>query len=87
MLQLQLECLCLNGIHSLDLNEKELAILMGMDKKDKKINEIMEKSNEYRQEREVITLDYQITHNKDEEDEPSKIVPKADNKQKSLFEF
>ncbi|MEC8996984.1 MAG: replication factor C large subunit [Candidatus Thermoplasmatota archaeon] len=71
----------------LELNENELAILMGIDKKDKKINEIMEKSNEYRQEREVITLDYQITHDKDEDDEPSKIVPKADNKQKSLFEF
>ena len=71
----------------MELNENELAILMGMEKKDKKINEIMEKSNEYRQEREVVTLDYQITHDKDEDDEPSKIVPKADNKQKSLFEF
>ncbi len=70
----------------LELNENELAILMGIDKKDKKINEIMEKSNEYRQEREVITLDYQITHDKDD-DEPSKITPKVDNKQKSLFEF
>ena len=71
----------------MELNENELAILMETDKKDKKIIEIMEKSNEYRQEREVITLDYQITHDKDEDDEPSKIVPKADNKQKSLFEF
>ena len=70
----------------MELNENELAILMGMDKKDKKIIEIMEKSNEYRQDREVITLDYQITHYKDD-DEPSKITPKVDNKQKSLFEF
>ncbi len=46
----------------------------------------MEKSNEYRQEREVITLDYQITHDKDD-DEPIRITPKADNKQKSLLEF
>ena len=71
----------------LELNENELAILMGIDKKDKKINKIMEKSNEYRQEREVVTLDYQITNDKEEDDEPRKIVPKADNKQKSLFEF
>ena len=71
----------------MELNENELAILMGMDKKDKKINEIIEKSNKYRQEREVLTLDYQITHEKDQDDEPSKIIPKADNKQKSLFEF
>lgn len=70
----------------MELNENELAILMGMDKKDKKIIEIMEKSNEYRQEREVVTLDYQITHNKDD-DESKKITPKADDKQKSLFEF
>ena len=54
--------------------------------KDKKIIEIMEKSNGYRQEREIVTLDYQITHDKDD-DEPSKITPKVDNKQKSLFEF
>ena len=47
----------------------------------------MEKSNEYRQEREVVTLDYPITHNKDDDDEPKRITPKADNKQKSLFEF
>ncbi len=71
----------------MELNGNELAILMGMDKKDKKINEIIEKSNKYRQEREVLTLDYQITHEKDQDDEPSKIIPKADNKQKSLFEF
>ena len=70
----------------MELNENELAILMGMDKKDKKIIEIMEKSNGYRQEREIVTLDYQITHDKDD-DEPSKITPKVDNKQKSLFEF
>ena len=70
----------------MELNENELAILMGTDKKDKKIIKIMEKSNEYRQEREVITLDYQITHDKDD-DEPKRITPKADNKQKSLFEF
>ena len=71
----------------LDLNENELAILMGVPKKDKIITEIIEKSKEFRQEREVVTLDYRpILHN-DEDDEPKKITPKADSKQKSLFEF
>ena len=71
----------------LDLNENELAILMGVPKKDKIITEIIEKSQEFRQEREVVTLDYRpILHN-DEDDEPKKITPKADSKQKSLFEF
>ena len=71
----------------LDLNENELAILMGVPKKDKIITEIIEKSQEFRQKREVVTLDYRpILHN-DEDDEPKKITPKADSKQKSLFEF
>ena len=71
----------------MELNENELAILMGTDKKDKKIRDIMEKSNDYRQERDVVTLDYQITHDKNDNDEPKRITPKSDNKQKSLFEF
>ena len=48
----------------------------------------MEKSQQFRQEREAVTLDYKPTFdNKDDEDEITKITPKADNKQKSLFEF
>ena len=70
----------------LELNENELALLMGVDKKDKIISSIMEKSNEFRQEREVVTIDYTITHEKEDE-EPKRITPKADGKQKSLFEF
>ena len=70
----------------LDLNENELAALMGIDKKDKRIAGIMEKSNDFRQEREVVTLDYPIIHEKEDE-EPKRITPKTDDKQKSLFEF
>mgnify|MGYP001365774767 CR=1 FL=1 len=70
----------------LDLNENELAALMGIDKKDKRIAGIMEKSNNFRQEREVVTLDYPIIHEKEDE-EPKRITPKTDDKQKSLFEF
>jgi replication factor C large subunit len=71
----------------MELDENELAILMGIDKKDKRISDIMEKSKEYRQEREIVTLDYPIIHNKDDDEEPKRITPKADSKQKSLFEF
>ncbi len=70
----------------LNLNENELAALMGIDKKDKRIAGIMEKSNDFRQEREVVTLDYPIIHEKEDE-EPKRITPKTDDKQKSLFEF
>ncbi len=70
----------------LDLNENELAALMGIDKKDKRITRIMGKSNNFRQEREVVTLDYPIIHEKEDE-EPKRITPKTDDKQKSLFEF
>jgi len=70
----------------LDLNENELATLMGIDKKDKRITDIMEKSNDFRQESEVVTLDYPIIHEKKDE-EPKRITPNADDKQKSLFEF
>ena len=35
----------------LDLNVNELATLIGIDKKDKRITDIMEKSNDFRQER------------------------------------
>ena len=72
----------------LELDENELAILMGIPKKDKLISEIIEESQEFRQEREIVTLDYRhILHNDEEDDEPKKITPKADSKQKSLFEF
>ena len=70
----------------LELDENELAILMGIPKKDKIISEIIEASQEFRQEREVVTLDYRPIL-QTEEDEPKKISPKADSKQKSLFEF
>ena len=70
----------------LDLNENELATLMGIDKKDRRIIDIMEKSNDFRQEREVVTLDYPIIHEKEDE-EPKRITHKTDDKQKSLFEF
>ena len=71
----------------LELDENELAILMGIPKKDKMISEIIEESQEFRQEREVVTLDYRPIQHNIEEDEPKKITPKADGKQKSLFEF
>ena len=72
----------------LDLNENELAILMGIDKKDKRISAIMEESQQYRQERDVVTLDYRALEiDEKEEKEPTKITPKNDSKQKSLFEF
>ena len=72
----------------LDLNENELAILMVFDKKYKKISLIINESQQYRQERDVVTLDYRaIEIEEKEEDEPTKITPKNDSKQKSLFEF
>lgn len=72
----------------LDLDDNELAILMGIPKKDKLISEIIEESRNYRQEREVVTLDYRPIEIEDnEEKEPKKISHKADSKQKSLFEF
>ena len=72
----------------LDLNENELAILMGVPKKEKIISEIMDNSQKFRQQREVVTIDYKPTFDKKEdEEENKKIVAKPDNKQKSLFEF
>ena len=72
----------------MDLNENELAILMDIEKKDKRISLIMEESQQYRQEREVVTLDYRAMEIEEkEEKEPTKITPKNDSKQKSLFEF
>ena len=72
----------------LDLNENELAILMGVPKKEKIISEIMDNSQKFRQQREVVTIDYKPTFDKKEDEkENKKIVAKADNKQKSLFEF
>ena len=72
----------------MDLNENELAILMDIEKKDKRISLIMEEAQQYRQEREVVTLDYRAMEIEEkEEKEPTKITPKNDSKQKSLFEF
>jgi hypothetical protein len=61
---------------------------MGIDKKDKRITRIMEESQQFRQQREVVTLDYRaLDIEEKEEKEPTKITPKNDSKQKSLFEF
>ena len=61
---------------------------MGVPKKEKIISEIMDNSQEFRQQREVVTIDYKPTFDKKEdEEENKKIVAKPDNKQKSLFEF
>ena len=72
---------------NLDLNENELAILLNTDKKNERLISIMEESQQYRQEREVVTLDYVPKIEENEDDGPKRIVPKNDNKQKSLFEF
>ena len=47
----------------------------------------MVESQQYRQEKEIVTLDYIPVIEEKDEDEPKRIVPKNDNKQKSLFEF
>ena len=47
----------------------------------------MEESQQYRQEKEVVTLDYVPKIEEKKDDEPKRIIPKNDNKQKSLFEF
>ena len=72
---------------SLDLNENELAILLNTDKKDKKLISIIEDSQQYRQEKDIVTIDYIPKIEEKEDQEPKRIVPKNDNKQKSLFEF
>ena len=72
---------------NLDLNENELAILLNTDKKNKNLISIMEESQQYRQEKEIVTLDYIPEIEEKVKDEPKRIVPKNDNKQKSLFEF
>jgi len=72
---------------NLDLNENELAILLNTDKKNKNLISIMEESQQYRQEKEIVTLDYIPEIEEKDEDEPKRIVPKNDKKQKSLFEF
>ena len=72
---------------NLDLNENELAILLNTDKKNKNLISIMEESQQYRQEKEIVTLDYIPEIEDKDEDEPKRIDPKNDNKQKSLFEF
>ena len=71
----------------LDLNENELAILLNTDKKDKKLISIIEDSQQYRQEKDIVTIDYIPKIEEKEDQEPKRIVPKNDNKQKSLFEF
>ena len=72
---------------NLDLNESELAILLNTDKKNKNLISIMEESQQYRQEKEIVTLDYIPKIEEKDEDEPKRIVQKNDKKQKSLFEF
>ena len=72
---------------NLDLNENELAILLNTDKKNENLISIMEESQQYRQEKEVVTIDYVPKINEKENEEPKRIVPKNDHKQKSLFEF
>ncbi|SVD07210.1 uncharacterized protein METZ01_LOCUS360064, partial [marine metagenome] len=52
----------------LELDENELAILMGISKKEKIIYEIIEKSQKFRQEREVVTLDYRPQIDEDKEE-------------------
>jgi hypothetical protein len=72
---------------NMDLNENELAILLNTDKKNEKLISIMEESQQYRQEKDVVSLDYIPKIEEREDEEPKRIVPKNDNKQKSLFEF
>jgi hypothetical protein len=47
----------------------------------------MEESQQFRQKKEVVTLDYRALNIEEKEEEPTKITPKNDSKQKSLFEF
>jgi len=72
---------------NLDLNESELAILLNTDKKNENLISIMEESQQYRQEKEIVTIDYVPKIDEKEDEEPKRILPKNDNKQKSLFEF
>ena len=72
---------------NLDLNESELSILLNTDKKNERLISIMEESQQYRQEKEVVTLDYIPKIEENEDEKPKRIVPKNDKKQKSLFEF
>ena len=72
---------------NLDLNESELAILLNTDKKSERLISIMEESQQYRPEKEVVTIDYVPKKEEKDDKEPKRIVPKNDNKQKSLFEF
>ncbi len=48
---------------------------------------IIEDSQQYRQEKDIVTIDYIPKIEEKEDQEPKRIVPKNDNKQKSLFEF
>mgnify|MGYP000309480258 FL=1 len=77
----------------LELTEGELAQLLGTTPKDRKLKAIMEASQPFRQEREVITLKTRPPAAKraaaasDEAAEPAKPDVAADRKQKSLFDF
>ena len=83
----------------LELTEGELAQLLGTTPKDRKLKVIMEASQPYRQEREVITLKTRppavkraaaaaaSSGSDDEAAEPAKPDVAADRKQKSLFDF
>ena len=53
----------------------------------KKLISIIEDSQQYRQEKDIVTIDYIPKIEEKEDQEPKRIVPKNDNKQKSLFEF
>ena len=73
--------------NNFDNNESELSILLNTDKKNERVISIMEESQQYRQEKEVVTLDYIPKIEENEGEKPKRIVPKNDKKQKSLFEF
>jgi hypothetical protein len=79
----------------LELTEAELAQLLSTNTKDSAVKAVMKASQEFRQEREVVTLKIppstkktaHISEVKVEEAEPAKPDVAADKGQKSLFEF
>ena len=79
----------------LELTEAELAQLLSTNTKDRTVKAVMEASQEFRQEREVITLKTlpsaqraaRAAEDEDEETEPAKPDVAADKGQRSLFDF